>query len=162
MKVLSFFKYTWQLLHKCLVRFAFWPHGSLFLPSCGWRGGRGTILGSFLDHVGIIFSSKNKNMKVIKQIFICILFLVRLCAPQQYTNNGKYIKCKKWIVGSYNIFFFWFLVFSSSWGLICCLSTRGDEVSMCHFKEIEFGLICFWWGWAKTVLKWIHNCFKHF
>ena len=33
-----------------------------------------------------------------------------------------------------------FVIFTLNYGLICCFSNRGDEVSMCQFKEIDFGL----------------------
>ena len=31
-----------------------------------------------------------------------------------------------------------FVFFSVNYGLICCFSNRGDGVSLCHFKEIDF------------------------
>ena len=33
-----------------------------------------------------------------------------------------------------------FVISSSSEGLMCSLSNRGDEASMCHYKEIHFSI----------------------
>ena len=42
------------------------------------------------------------------------------------------------------VFFFnvSFAIFSADQGLICCISNRGANVSMGHFKEIELGFVC--------------------
>ena len=45
-----------------------------------------------------------------------------------------------------------FCYFNQKQGLICCISNRGDEVGMYHFKEIDLGLIC--WGVAEGDVKW--------
>ena len=39
-----------------------------------------------------------------------------------------------------------FVIFSASLGLLCFVSNRGDEVSMCHFKEIAL--------WLKNIFVW--------
>ena len=51
------------------------------------------------------------------------------------------------------------VVFSSNWGLICSLSNREDEVSMCHFKEISFCLknMFLGIGGPKMILTFIKN-----
>ena len=40
---------------------------------------------------------------------------------------------KSWKMDSF------FLIVSPNQGLICCVSNRGEKVSMCHFKKIENG-----------------------
>ena len=51
--------------------------------------------------------------------------------------------------------------FSSILGLVCFLSNREDEVSMCHFKKIDFCLFDFCCiGGPSMGLKWIPNDLK--
>ena len=54
-----------------------------------------------------------------------------------------------------------FVMFNANYGLGWFLSNRGDEVSMCHFKEIDLGLIFGGGiGGPKMVLEWSQNGFK--
>ena len=62
---------------------------------------------------------------------IIFLFLMFLCDP--VFKSISLDKRRGW--NSENMFF---VIFSSKLKLICCYANRGDEVSMSHFKEIDF------------------------
>ena len=83
--------------------------------------------------------------------------LVRLCGPQQYIKTIKYTKYTKtkFIYKFTKHKYAWemiflkfskcrnsenmvFSVYRSNQGLGWSLSNRGDEISMCQFKEIDF------------------------
>ena len=64
---------------------------------------------------------------------------------------SKIVKCSK----APNVENMFFVIFSANSGLGWSLSNKGDEVSMCHFKQM-----CFWLNNICLEHGGTYNCFK--
>ena len=76
-------------------------------------------------------------------------------------QNPKIKKLRNYIsnVGLFSFYcryfkMFKFVIFGANQGLICCHANRGETVSMCHFKEIDFWLKNIYLFGIDFRLKW--------